>query len=179
MAKMTILRWEVLGFLFIVIIGTALHFCYEWSGNFVPLALFCAVNESVWEHLKLGFWPGFFFALLEYIVWGKNRNNFLTAKALSLFIMPALIVALFYAYTAVLGTHLLAVDILIFIVSVLFAQFISYQIIVSDRDYSSLDRPALVLLAAMVLAFSLFTYFPPKLQLFLDPKTGKPGIGTY
>ena len=36
--------------------GTLLHFLYDWLPN--PLtALIAPVNESVWEHLKLLFWP--------------------------------------------------------------------------------------------------------------------------
>ena len=171
-----ILKWEALGFFFIVIIGTLLHFCFEWSGRFAPLALFCAVNESVWEHLKLGFWPGLFFALLEYILWGNKTTNFLIAKALSLYIMPIVVVILFYSYTAILGTHILLIDILIFVVSVLLAQYISFHIIISPKDYSALNKIALIMLAIITLAFSLFTYFPPKLGLFADPRTGKAGV---
>jgi hypothetical protein len=171
-----VLRWEVAGFFFIVIIGTLLHFCFEWSGSFAPFALFCAVNESVWEHLKLGFWPGLFFAILEYMFWGSKAANFLTAKALSLYIMPIITVVLFYSYTAILGTHILAIDISIFIISVMLAQLISFRSIVSEKDYSALNKIALIMLAVLTLAFSLFTYFPSKLELFLDPRTGKPGI---
>ena len=176
MSRGTIFKWELVGFFFIMIMGTLLHFCFEWSGSFAPLALFCAVNESVWEHLKLGFWPCFFFALLEYACWGNKANNFLTAKALSLYIIPITITALFYTYTAILGTHVLAIDILIFAISILLAQFISFRVLTSEKDYSKFNTTALVLAAILTLAFSLFTYFPPKLEVFLDPRTGKAGI---
>lgn len=172
----TVSKWETAGFFFIVIIGTLLHFCFEWSGSYAPFALFCAVNESVWEHLKLGFWPGLLFAILEYAFWGNNVKNFLAAKALSLYILPIVIVVLFYSYTAILSTHILIIDISIFVIAVLIAQVISFRMIISRRNYSALSRTALVMLAVLTLAFSLFTYFPPKLELFLDPRTGKAGI---
>jgi hypothetical protein len=171
-----VFKWEVFGFFFILLIGSLLHFCFEWSGRCVPLALFCAVNESVWEHLKLGFWPGLFFALLEYVLWGKRGANFLVAKTLSLYIMPILTIILFYSYTAILGTHVLWIDLSIFVVSVLLAQYISFQVIISEKNYSSLNKAAFIMLTVLTLAFSLFTYFPPKLELFIDPRTGKPGI---
>jgi hypothetical protein len=155
--------------------GSLLHFCFEWSGSFAPLALFCAVNESVWEHLKLGFWPGLFFAFLEYFLFGKRVNNFWVAKVLSLYIIPISIIVLFYSYTAVLGRHTLALDILIFVFSIALAQFISYSLMSSEKDYSAFNKVALILLAVLTLAFSLFTYFPPKLELFLDPRTGNLG----
>jgi hypothetical protein len=174
--RTTIFPWEVSGFFFIIIIGTLLHFCFEWSGRFPPSALFCAVNESVWEHLKLGFWPSLAFTLFEYILWGKNVNNFIVGKVLSLYIIPIAITVLFYSYTAILGRHTLPLDILIFVLSVLLAQFISYRVMTFEKDYSTLNKTALILLALLILAFSLFTYFPPKLELFLDPRTDKPGI---
>jgi hypothetical protein len=174
--RKTIFKWEAFGFFFIIIIGTLLHFCFEWSGRFPPSALFCAVNESVWEHLKLGFWPCLAFTLFEYILWGKNVNNFIVGKVLPLYIIPIAITVLFYSYTAILGRHTLPLDILIFVLSVLLAQFISYKVMTSYKDYSPLNKTALVLLAILTLAFSLLTYFPPELKPFLDPRTGKPGI---
>ena len=45
-----------LAFLLTALAGTALHFAYDWCLS--PLVgLFAPVNESVWEHLKLLFWP--------------------------------------------------------------------------------------------------------------------------
>lgn len=174
--KKVIFKWEACGFIFMTIFGSLLHFCFEWSGSFTPLALFCAVNESVWEHLKLGFWPGLFFAFLEYLLWGKRVNNFLISKALSLYMIPIAITVLFYSYTAVLGRHTLILDILIFVISVALAQFISYRLLISEKDYSLYQETAIILIAVLTLAFSLFTYFPPKLELFRDPRNGNFGI---
>ena len=47
--------YELAGIVFTVIIGTMLHFTFELSGNQPVVGVFSAVNESVWEHLKLGF----------------------------------------------------------------------------------------------------------------------------
>ncbi len=176
MDKGTILKWEAIGFVFITILGTLLHFCFDWSGKFTPLALFCAVNESVWEHLKLGFWPCLLFALFEYLVWGKNDKNFLVAKVLSLYTIPVLITFLYYAYTSITGTHNLIVDIAIFIFSVAAAQYVSYIVLTCGKDLSSWNKTVFMLLLIIIVAFSLFTFCPPNLQLFRDPRTGSPGI---
>jgi len=50
-----ILIFELLGIVFIVLVGSALHFTFELSGDNPLVGVFSAVNESVWEHLKLGF----------------------------------------------------------------------------------------------------------------------------
>lgn len=48
-------KWWTVCFLSILA-GSALHFLYDLWPN--PLtAVFAPVNESVWEHLKLLYWP--------------------------------------------------------------------------------------------------------------------------
>ena len=48
-------KWLIIGLLSILA-GSALHFLYDLWPN--PLtAVFAPVNESVWEHLKLLYWP--------------------------------------------------------------------------------------------------------------------------
>jgi hypothetical protein len=51
----SIVKLELIGVAFIAFLGTALHFTYELSGRNIMVAPFSAVNESVWEHLKLVF----------------------------------------------------------------------------------------------------------------------------
>lgn len=171
-----IFKWEAYGFLFITLIGSLMHFCFEWSGGFVPLALFCSVNESVWEHLKLGFWPAFFLAIFEYVCWGKTSRNFIVAKVISLCIIPAAIAAIFYSYTCILGRNFLILDISSFVLAILLAQYISYKLITGSKDYSHYNKAALIFLAVLTLAFCLLTFFAPGFEPFLDPHTGKPGI---
>ncbi|MEM3021819.1 MAG: DUF6512 family protein, partial [Candidatus Caldarchaeum sp.] len=57
---------EVGGFFFIVFAGSLLHFTYELSGGNMVVALFSAVNESVWEHLKLPFFPALALTVYQY-----------------------------------------------------------------------------------------------------------------
>lgn len=45
-------KWEIMGIYWIVIVGSLLHFTYDWSNKSSIVALFSSVNESVWERLK-------------------------------------------------------------------------------------------------------------------------------
>ncbi len=47
-------------------LGTLNHFLYFLSGQSPIVALFCPVNESVWEHLKLLYFPFLFVSIWEY-----------------------------------------------------------------------------------------------------------------
>ena len=46
-----------------ILAGCVLHFLYEWQPSAIT-ALFSPVNESLWEHVKLVFWPFLGAALL-------------------------------------------------------------------------------------------------------------------
>ena len=42
-------------YIFAMILGSLLHFTYEWSNENSFVGSFSAINESTWEHLKLLF----------------------------------------------------------------------------------------------------------------------------
>lgn len=49
-------RALILTCLLAMLAGTGLHFLYEWLPNPVT-ALLSPINESLWEHIKLIYWP--------------------------------------------------------------------------------------------------------------------------
>jgi hypothetical protein len=167
--------YELVGTIFIIILGSVLHFTFEWSGNQPIVGLFSAVNESVWEHLKLAFWPALLFALIEYPILKKVVNNFAFAKTIGVYLMVIIIPIIFYSYTAVTGKSIFVIDISSFIVAVVIGQLSSYKLLM----YRKLPRNFKVSLIALVLlglAFVLFTLYPPQLPIFKDPITGKYGL---
>lgn len=176
MTREKVRRWEVAGIAFIILVGGALHFVFEWTGYWRPIAWFAAVNESTWEHLKQVFWPGLLFALIEYPAIHRETNNFWVGKTVELFAMPAIIVILFYGYTAVIGQDYLAVDAGIFVVAVIVGQLISYTLLTARDLGLGARRLALVGFVVMVVAFALLSYYPPRIFLFEDPVTQQYGI---
>lgn len=77
-----------------MLLGALLHFVYGWLNNPV-FAIFGSINESVWEHLKLLFWPSLLMAIIEYFYIGYNFKNYIIAKAVSIYIGVLLIVSFF------------------------------------------------------------------------------------
>jgi hypothetical protein len=172
----SILRWELGGIVFTVALGSVLHFAFEWSGYAIPVAPIAAVNESVWEHLKLGFWPALLYAALELSRFGKSASNFGFAKTLGIYLIPITIAGLFYSYTAILGHHLLIVDMAIFVIAVSVGQLVSYRLMVSSPLPRRLNQVTPIALAVVGVLFVLFTFYPPHLPLFRDFATGGYGI---
>ena len=64
----------IIGAVFTIITGTLLHFVYEWSGESLFVGIFSPINESVWEHLKLLFFPMSVWILIGYFIFGKTEN---------------------------------------------------------------------------------------------------------
>ena len=169
------LKWELLGIVFIVIVGSAFHFVFDLSGGWRPLAIIAAVNESVWEHLKLGVWPALIHALIEYRYIKKLSSNFLFAKAIGILIIPLAIAVLFYGYTA-FTHHILAVDISIFVVAVVLGQMTSYKILTATALPSWTKKLGIVILLLLIIVFATLTYYPPQLPVFQDSLTSGYGI---
>ena len=174
--KKYVLKWEISGIVFVFLLGALLHFLFEWSGESRVVGLFASVNESVWEHFKQGFWPMCLFAAIEYKFLRGHVNNFFTAKAVAVYLIPIITGLVFYAYTAIIGEEILIVDIFIFLVAIIVGQLTSYKILISTRlpKYTNIISPVLIILLALILM--LFTFYPPHLPIFLDGNTGTYGI---
>ena len=167
---MDIKKWQIAGALFTLILGTILHFTYNWSGKNPVIGIFSAVNESIWEHLKLLAFPMLLFSALEFLAYGKNLTNFVPVKMLSILAGMLAIVVLFYTYTGIIGKNYFIADILIFVIGVFLSHFISYRLLQTTLFSSCLMVIAGWLgLVGLVTLFALFTYAPPRLELFRDP----------
>jgi hypothetical protein len=171
-------RLELLGIVPIVLLGSAMHFAFAWSGGWRPLAIVAAVNESVWEHLKLAFWPALVWALVVRRLAQPPVAAYWLAKALGLLAVPLTVVVLYYSYKALLDRNILALDIGIFVVAVAVGQLTAAVLLgrLERRPAAWLHPLGTVLLLAQVLAYSLFTYLPPPLALFEEERSGRYGI---
>jgi hypothetical protein len=168
-------RWEIIGAILIIIAGALLHFVYHWSGNFKPAGIIAAVNESTWEHLKIAFWPAFFFAIVEFFFIRNRSNNFLFAKSMGILAMPVTIILLFYGYTVFIEDELIW-DIIVFMIAVIVGQIVSYYLLKSRRLPSWTGPLGIVVVLIMAVAFATLSYYAPHNLLFLDPVTGGYGF---
>lgn len=174
MLKNSLLNSELWGALVIFLTGSLLHFLFEVSGSWPPLALLAAVNESVWEHMKLAFWPALFYAVIQYFSFKDRPCNFWFAKTVNFYIITLIIPIVHYGHKSILGKHLVIVEIIIFGLAILLGQLASYKIM----QTGSYPHQGLTVLGLLIIisAYSLLTYFPIHCELFRDPKTGGYGI---
>ena len=163
--------WQFFGFLGVSVAGVLLHFLYDWTGGFPLAGLISAVNESIWEHMKLLYVPLVVFALIEGRVFGAEYPAFWCVKAAGTLIGILTIPLLFYTYTGALGVTADWFNILIFFLSAAVALITETHLL----ERGSLPcRPAVgkAVLLLLAVLFAVFTFFPPQIPLFRDPQTG-------
>ena len=172
-----LLKIELIVTILELILGTLLHFIYEWSGNNVIIASFSAVNESVWEHLKLVFYPMLILGVIEYYFVKNIANNYIEAKAIGIFTAINFIVISFFTYTGIIGTNFFIIDILIFIISIILGEWTSYKLM-KRKNESTIQTKILAggILIFLLSCFIIFTYVTPQVNLFRDFTNGTYGI---
>ena len=167
---------EAVGVIVIYLIATLLHFVYDLSGGSTLSILFGAVNESVWEHVKI-FAVGYVVWSLIELLWVKPPfKKFVTAKTISLYFLSLSIIVFFYTYNLFTEEPILIVDLISSFIFVALSQFISFKLTASDNEIADYFPVAILLLMTYFVMFFSFTVFPPKVDLFKDPVTGMYGI---
>lgn len=172
---MKIKNWQIIAIVVCLILGTILHFTYEWSGDNPIVGIFSATNESTWEHLKLLFYPMTLMAIIGYFVIRNKYKNYWLGQAIGIIVAMLFVVIFFYTYSGIIGKTLLVLDIGSFIVGIILGEYIAYLIIKSEKQYNA-EVPSILLIIVIFLAFVIFTFYPPIIPLFEDPIYGTFGL---
>ena len=135
--KNTILKFEIISTIFIMIVGTLLHFTYGWSNNNPLVGTFSAVNESTWEHLKLLFFPMLISTIIGFSYKGKVIPNYLCAKVLGIILAMSFVVIFFYTYVGIIGTNFAWLNIATFVIAIILGQFVTYKLLTSEKRYNA------------------------------------------
>lgn len=161
-------QYTFAGIMFVMVFGTLSHFFYAWSKDNTIVGLFSPVNESVWEHMKLIFFPMLIYSI--YII-KKLKTHYPCIQSgfsIGILLGTILIPILFYTYTGILGSHTFIFDILTFILAVILAFTVAYKTTVSCK-YHDFEKFLSLLIYLFIIAFFIFSIYPPILNIFLDP----------
>ena len=172
--KNPLLKFQIISVIFTGILGTLLHFTYEWSNQNILIGVFSAINESTWEHLKLAFYPMLITTIIGYFLFKDTRFNFLCAKMIGILFTLSFIIIFFYTYSGIIGKDISILSIGSFFVSIILGEYLAYKIV--NSDYSCDNSIAIIVLILLFVCFVSFTFFPPKIGLFKDPLTNTFGI---
>ena len=174
--KKTVSRWQLAGFIFTGIAGVILHFLFDWTGGSVLVAPFSAVNESIFEHMKLLFFPMLLFAFVERRYIEKEYESFWCVKLIGIVIGVILIPVLYYTIRGVFGVIPDWVNIAIFFVTAAVSYLLETRSFKQNSVECESPEIAFIILCLIALVLVILTFAPPHIPLFEDPITGTYGF---
>lgn len=163
------LRW-ILTFILTVGLGSAMHFFYDWLP--IPLVgLFAPINESVWEHLKLLFWP-FLIGCIFLRGTAENKQAFWGAALAAGLVMPLFLTGMYYLLNGGFMVESLPVDLALYGITMLLG-FVLLNVW-KDTLWASRALGILILVAGFYGAcLILFSIAAPDFPIFTPPRGEK------
>lgn len=164
-----------LGIVVIFTTGNLAHFLYDLSHANRIIALFAAVNESTWEHIKIALTPTILWGLYDGYLYGSSPNYF-SAKLFSLLTIVFVIPFIFYSYQRITKKPCLPVDILTFLAAIVISQLTFYAILTADTLPYILCYLSCAGLFVFFGSYMTLTLAPLRSPIFRDPLTGQYGL---
>lgn len=164
--------YHFIGIFVILLIAGPLHFAYEWSGENYFVGLVSPVSESIWEHLKMVYWPTLLWWILGYAVYGKRKSlslmRWFQAMAISIIFGMLIIVLWYYLWSGAIGIEATWVN-FSSMISVVIGQLLAIHVYrVAMPRWIYFGSGMLIVLALAVMT-AYFTYYPPDLPIFIAP----------
>jgi hypothetical protein len=156
--------WDIGLAVLICLAGTILLPCSPYLAQIPALRCFVPCSGSVWESLKLLYYPAALTALLRWLVTGKLQNGILTTYAAGLALTELLMIILLYTLRGASGISDIRLDMTV----TCFCGIVLciYLMCRANRQRCS-SLPGFLTLAFMAAAFIRFTFDPPQIGLFI------------
>ncbi len=167
--KRSVIIWQVAGFMFTSVVGVLFHFLFDFTNGNVLAALISPVNESIWEHTKLMFFPMLLFATIQSRFMKEKNINFWCIKLIGIVTAVVLIPAFYYILKSILGVVPDIVNIVIFF-AVAFSGYLLETILLNKNFINCKHNNVVVLiLICIIIGYVVLTFVPPHVPLFEDP----------
>ena len=150
------------GTLLVSLLGSLMHFVYKWSNCDPFVGIFCAVNESTWEHAKIMLFP--------LLLWWTVTTGDAAACCWAAYSALAFLLV-FNGLSLLGGFESLPYDIILFVASVLCGQYMGCR--AWERGWSG----GLLTLAPLLILLALGTNSAPRWEyMFMDHSRGFYGV---
>lgn len=166
---------ELIGIPAIYIGGVFFHFLYKYFGKRKWMVMISPVNESLWEHLKLTFYPTLAYSLIQFLILRDVSDNYLVADLIGIYVMMLFILITELIYPLILKKNIFILDLLIFLIAICISQLLSYYI----STQTNINFPnfiSYILILFQTILFIIFSFKPLKINIFKDSVDNKYGI---
>jgi len=152
-----------------------MHYTYKFFPN-VVIQIFSAIDESVFQHMKIGFYSYLILSVIEFLIFKKkiaDTTKFLFSRVFSMVLYPYLIF-LFFLFTRVVYPwqmhfviEIISAQIVVYI-SVLFLGFLEVEIVKLEFG-KRLRVLSLILLVLLIIEFTAFSFYLPWHDILANP----------
>ena len=150
-------------FLLSLLAGVLLHFAYDFFPNLFT-AVLSPVRESLWEHVKLIYWP--YLAAMLILTRGGEKGS-RAPWLMSLLVVCVTMLAVSYCYHFFFGGESVAFDIGLYAV-MMGAGFLLPRLFAGLAGKGWWSEGLWVMVALFGGTILLFSFLPPEIPLFTD-----------
>lgn len=157
-------------------IGVLSHFLFALLNNSIIISWLVPINESIFEHLKLLFYPFLLVSLVELHIKKKSIKNYFPYRLFSITLAIIILPILYYGIKACVG-NVGFINILLYFLCMGLAYYLSYKAEKKQLVPTiSMRFIAIAMTILLIFLFTIMTYFPPELELFRDPINNTYGL---
>ncbi|MEG0510532.1 MAG: DUF6512 family protein [Clostridia bacterium] len=152
---------------FLLLYGTFFHYVYDAIGSNLIINMFVPINESVWEHMKMLFYPSLAFFLLNYM--DNTGSTYIVSYVTGVTFSIVFCIVSYYIYDRFFPGISEVLNIVFYYIS--FASIFGIMYVMNyvleplSDDFNFICE---IILISYVCIFCFYTYLPPNLDLFLD-----------
>jgi len=162
-------KLKIVGILVAFAICFPLHFGYDKFPNFIT-SIFFPVNESIWEHMKILFGSIIISGVVQKIIIlikKEKVNNICFSNFIGAILsIPIYLILYLPLYNIIGESMILAISVMF--ITIVIAEIISY--IIMNRKNYGMENKTIFLVVVVYIIFSMLTYYPLEINLFLDKK---------
>ncbi|HHU55412.1 MAG TPA: hypothetical protein GXZ48_01810 [Acholeplasmataceae bacterium] len=169
-------RWFIWGIVFICLLGTLLHFTFDLFNHSTFIGLFSPVNESVWEHLKIIFYPTIIWFFILYFKLESDFRRIIISSTISISVSCFILLSIYYIYTGSTGKESVIVDIVAYLLGTTLGQYLALSAYLKLETKNIYFYVSLLFLFAFLISLIYFTFNPPHIPLFFDKSSNQYGL---
>ena len=152
-------------YLITVIIGTLSHFAFSYFNLPMFFKPIFPVNESIFEHLKLFFYPFIFISIFEGFFMNEKLDNFIAKRGFIISFIMLFEILYISLITKIIGSNTF-INVSSYYILMLVAFFISYHL---DENNKIIKIGGYINIALWIIIFIIFTNYPLDSSIFIDP----------
>ena len=159
---------QIISYLIAVSLGVLFHFLYDWLNNPIFLGPFLAIDESVFEHLKLLFYPIFIVSIIEGVILNKDLPTFISSRVIGVISSSIMLVILYYInWFLNNGKAIDIISIISYFVFMITTYVISENMEEEYKGNKYFIYVSLGIMFIYIAFLTFFTYYKPDIDFFV------------